>query len=93
MLTEDDNTDVVGLQVEGHALQAGAELNHLSCLHGVQTENSCDTVSNGDDITELNKIILRNERILQLERFQRSLSRGQPRTLPRRFSFIKQEWF
>ena len=27
--TENDNTDVVGFQVEGHALQAGAELNHL----------------------------------------------------------------
>jgi hypothetical protein len=29
IVTENDNTDIVGFQVESHALQAGAELNHL----------------------------------------------------------------
>ena len=29
IVTENDNTDVVRLQIEGHALQARAELNHL----------------------------------------------------------------
>jgi hypothetical protein len=29
IVTENDNTDVVRLQIESHTLQAGAELNHL----------------------------------------------------------------
>merc|ERR1719220_1991082 len=32
VVTEDDNTNVVGLQVEGHALQARAEFHHLLSL-------------------------------------------------------------
>lgn len=45
IVTEDHNTDVVGLQVKGHALQSGGELHHLIGLDVVQTVDTGDTVT------------------------------------------------
>merc|ERR1712073_1945 len=46
VITEDDNTNVVGLQVESHSLQAGAELHHLLGLDVLEAVDTGDTVSN-----------------------------------------------
>merc|ERR1719384_529714 len=53
VVTEDDNTNVVRLQVEGHALQARAELHHLLSLDVLQTIDTGNTVSNGEDTASL----------------------------------------
>lgn len=46
VVTEDHNTNVVGLQVEGHALQAGGEFHHLIGLDVVQAIDTSDTITN-----------------------------------------------
>ena len=43
VVTEDDDTDVVGLQVEGHALEAGAEFHHLLGLDVLQAIHTGNT--------------------------------------------------
>merc|ERR1719410_2569249 len=48
VITEDDNTNIVGLQVESHPLQAGAELHHLLGLDVLEAVDTGDTVSNGE---------------------------------------------
>ena len=48
VITEDDNTNVVGLQVESHSLQAGAELHHLLGLDVLEAVDTGNTVSNGE---------------------------------------------
>merc|ERR1719402_1281271 len=53
VVTEDDNTNVVRLQVEGHALQARAEFHHLLSLDVLQTIDTGNTVSNGEDTASL----------------------------------------
>merc|ERR1719167_98621 len=53
VVTEDDDTNVVGLQVEGHALQAGAEFHHLLSLDVLQTIDTGNTVSNREDTASL----------------------------------------
>merc|ERR1711963_470787 len=53
VVTEDDNTNVVGLQVEGHALEARAELHHLLGLDVLETIDTGNTVSNGKDTASL----------------------------------------
>ena len=58
IVTEDDNTDVVRLQVKGHTLNTGLELHHLTGLDLGETEDSGDTITDGDDGTELLKIVL-----------------------------------
>ena len=46
VVTEDDNTNVISFQVEGHTLDAGVELDHLTSLDLGKTEDSCDTITN-----------------------------------------------
>merc|ERR1712141_69144 len=53
VITEDDNTNVVRLQVEGHPLQSGAELHHLLGLDVLEAIDTGDTVSNGEDTAGL----------------------------------------
>jgi len=53
IVTEDDNTNVVSLQVQGHTLDAGGELNHLLGLDVSETMDSGNTVTNGQDLTGL----------------------------------------
>ena len=52
-ITEYDNTNIVGLQVEGHALESGAELNHLFGLDVLEAIDTSDTVTNGQDAASL----------------------------------------
>lgn len=61
IVTQDDNTNIISFQVEGHTLDTAAELNHLSGLDLGETENSGDTISNRDHSTELLQIVLHNK--------------------------------
>merc|ERR1719318_143416 len=56
VVTEDDNTNIVRLQIEGHALEAGAEFHHLLCLDVLESIDTSNTVSNGEDTASLLKI-------------------------------------
>lgn len=58
VITEDDDTYIVGLQVEGHASNSRSELNHLTGLDFVKSYNSGNTVTNANDCTEFFDIIL-----------------------------------
>ena len=53
VVTEHDHTDVVGLQVESHALQSGAELHHPLGLDVLEAIDTGDTVTNGQDTASL----------------------------------------
>merc|ERR1719184_774986 len=48
VITKDDNTNVVGLQVESHALQTGAKFHHLLGLDVLETVDSSNTVSDAE---------------------------------------------
>lgn len=48
IVTEDYNTDVVGFQVQGHALETRAEFHHLIGLDVLQTINTGNTVTNAE---------------------------------------------
>mmetsp|Transcript_2523 Transcript_2523/g.6362 ORF Transcript_2523/g.6362 Transcript_2523/m.6362 type:complete len:274 (-) Transcript_2523:162-983(-) len=58
IITEHDDTDVVGLQVECHAFQAARELNHLSSLYSLQAIDAGNSVSDTQDSTHLLDILL-----------------------------------
>ena len=58
IVAENDNTDVVSLQVESHTLGARLELDHLTGLDLGETEDSGDTITDGDDRTELLEVVL-----------------------------------
>jgi hypothetical protein len=49
IVSEDDDTDVVLLEVEGHAAEAAGEDNHLSGLDVGQAVDAGDTVTDRDD--------------------------------------------
>merc|ERR1711953_578117 len=53
VVTEDDDTNIVGLQVESHPLQSGAEFNHLLGLDVLEAIDTGDTVSDGEDTAGL----------------------------------------
>ena len=63
IVTKHDNTNVVGFEVEGHTLDAGVELNHLTGLDLGETEDTGDTVTDGDNSTELLKVILQKSAV------------------------------
>jgi len=46
IVTEHDNTNIISFQVEGHTLDATAELNHLTSLDLGKTEDSGNTITN-----------------------------------------------
>ena len=56
VITEHDNTNIVRLQVKGHALESRAELNHLLGLDVLESINTGDTVSNGEHTASLLEI-------------------------------------
>ena len=58
VVSEDDDSDVVSFKIEGHAPDAGSELDHFSCLDLVEANHSGNTVSNTDDSAELLDIVL-----------------------------------
>ena len=55
---EDDNTNVVSFQVESHTFGSRLELHHLTGLDLGETEDSGDTITNGDDRSELLQVVL-----------------------------------
>ena len=58
IVTKDDDSDVVRLEVQGHTLDTRGELNHLTGLNLHQTEHTGNTITNRDDSTELLKVRL-----------------------------------
>lgn len=58
IVTEDDNTNIISFQVEGHTLDTRGELDHLTGLDLGETENSGDTITDGDHSTELLQVVL-----------------------------------
>ena len=62
IVSEDDNTDVVSLEVESHAHDSRLEFHHLTCLDLGETEHSGDTITDGDDGTELLQVVLYEEK-------------------------------
>ena len=58
VVAEDDNTNVISFQVEGHTLDAGVELDHLTSLDLGKTEDSCDTITDRNNGTELLEVVL-----------------------------------
>merc|ERR1719464_1485787 len=56
VITEYDNTNVVGLQVKGHAFKTGAEFYHLLCLDVLQTIDTSDTVTNAQHTASFLKV-------------------------------------
>ena len=59
VIAEDDDTDVVRLQVESHALDSAAELNHLSGLHLHESEDTGNTITDRNNSAELFQIVLK----------------------------------
>eukprot|EP00049_Salpingoeca_infusionum_P017066 m.351668 g.351668 ORF g.351668 m.351668 type:complete len:555 (-) comp16305_c0_seq1:37-1701(-) len=53
IVTEHDDTDVVGLQVKGHTTKTAAELNHFLSLAVVEAVNTSDTITNGQHAASL----------------------------------------
>ena len=62
IITEDDNTHVVGFQVESHTSDAGSELDHFTGLDFVESNNSGNTITNADDSSELLDVVLGEDR-------------------------------
>jgi hypothetical protein len=58
IVTKNDNTNIISFQVEGHTLDAGAKLDHLTGLNLGETENTGNTITDGDNSTELLQIVL-----------------------------------
>ena len=53
VVTKDNHSHVVGLQVEGHALDTRVKANELSGLDALEAIDAGDTVSNGEDASEM----------------------------------------
>lgn len=58
IVTQDDDTDIVSLEVKSHTLDTRAELNHFTCLDLHETENTSNTITDGDDSTEFLQVVL-----------------------------------
>ena len=58
IVTKDDNTNIISLQVKGHTLDTGGELNHLSGLNLHETEYTSDTITNGNNSTKFFEVSL-----------------------------------
>merc|ERR1740131_170858 len=56
VITEYDNTNVVGLQVKGHTFETGAEFHHLLCLDVLKTIDTSDTVTNAQHTASFLKV-------------------------------------
>ena len=53
VITEDNHSDVVSLQVEGHSLDARVEADELSGLDTLEAIDTGNTVSHGQDASEM----------------------------------------
>ena len=61
IVTEDDNTDVVVLQVQSHTAQAAVELHHLTRLHLLQPVHTGNAITDGQDFADLLQLDLATE--------------------------------
>ena len=60
IVTQDDNTDVVSLEVESHSHNSRLEFHHLTCLDLGETEYSGNTITDRNDGSELFQVILQS---------------------------------
>jgi hypothetical protein len=60
IVSEDDDTDIIGFEVEGHTSDTGSELHHFSGLDFVESDHTSDTITNTNDSAVLFDIILGN---------------------------------
>ena len=67
IVTEDDDTDIISFQVEGHTSNSGSELDHFSGLHLVKSDHSSNTVTDADDRTEFFDVVLQLDNLVRLE--------------------------
>ena len=58
IVSEDDDTDIISFQVQSHTSNSRSELNHLTCLNFIQSNDSGNTVTDANDCTEFFYIIL-----------------------------------
>lgn len=58
IITEDNDTNIVSLQVKGHTLDTRGELNHLSGLNLHETKHTSNTITNGNNSAEFFKVSL-----------------------------------
>lgn len=58
IVTQDDNTNVVCLQVESHTFDSRLELDHLTSLDLGETEDSSNTITDGDNGSEFFQVVL-----------------------------------
>src|SRR5690606_17436622 len=56
VVAEDHDAHVVGLEVEGHALDATRKLDHLTRLDLVQAVDTGDAVADGEHLTDLGNL-------------------------------------
>jgi len=59
IITQNDYTNIVGFEIQGHSSNSFAELNHFSGLDLSQSKNSGNTITNGYHSTELFDIVLK----------------------------------
>jgi len=57
IVTKDDDTDIISLEVKGHTLDTRAEFNHFTSLYLHETEDTSNTITNGDDSTEFFQVV------------------------------------
>ena len=57
IISEDDDTDIVSFEVQGHTSDARPELDHFSGLDLVESDHSGDTITNTDNSSEFLDIV------------------------------------
>ena len=58
IISKDDDSDIIGLQVEGHTSNSWSELDHLSGLNFIEANDSGNTVTDTNHSSKLFNIIL-----------------------------------
>ena len=53
VFAEDDDADIVGFEVQGHALDATGKLDHLTGLHLIEAVDTGDTVTDRENPSDL----------------------------------------
>ena len=62
IITKDDDSHIVGFQIESHTSDTGSELDHFTGLDFVESNNSGNTITNADDSSKLLDIVLGDDR-------------------------------
>src|SRR5690606_20554348 len=58
VVAENNDTDVIGFEVQGHALHAARKLDHFAGLDVVETVDAGNTVTDGQHLTDLGDLRL-----------------------------------